>query len=188
MKNLFYLFVAGLIFLVVTSCNDGRIDYLGLKITEINDRITQLEDSIKTLHKELQSNTSGEVKATNEASPFVSSGSTTSSQSNILNVVGTYEFSDRLNRIWVVEINDDETATMSQKGKEGKAYGSWSKIDPKLNKYVSIYLSNTHPIVCFPSGEESSYTVYIRDGYFYKDLISCQAKDPESRLSIKKIK
>lgn len=102
-------------------------------------------------------------------------------------IVGVYEFSDNVNT-WVMEINSDETAIIyNKKNPNGeKAYGSWYKY--KTMKCAHPSFSDKAPIVWFPSGEETMRYPYFNDEWIYYDSSAADAKNPNLRLPLKKIK
>lgn len=180
MKRLTYLFVTCMMSLVVASCG-GRANS-----TEI-ERIAQLEDSIKALNIKLQSNTSAETQATKEESPYVSSGSTsTSSHSNIQSVAGIYEVKDHLNQVWIFTLNSDESATVSKKGSDICGYGSWD--DGNYDGGIWFNFEEV-PRIVFPNMEEGfSGHGDMNNGYLYRNVNAAKSKDPNQRLIMTKIK
>ncbi|MDE6257849.1 MAG: hypothetical protein K2M53_05650 [Muribaculaceae bacterium] len=171
MKKLIYLFGVVVLALVGTGCNNSSNQKNGLG-ENTGDTGSYMEEVVV------------EAEEVEEQTPSYTSASNNETQiSDENSLVTTYEFSDCLNQTWVVEINDDKTATMYLKGAEMKFYGSWDNWGPKKK----FRFSNKHPAVEFPGGEDRIFYPVISDGYFYKDTQSSEAKDPEFRLPIKKI-
>lgn len=102
-------------------------------------------------------------------------------------IVGTYEFSDNINT-WVLIVNNDETAVIYNKSKGGnvKGYGSWYKYSTM--KYATFHFHDKAPIVWFPSGEETMSSPRLTEDWIYYDSSAADAKNPEKRLPVKKVK
>ncbi len=101
---------------------------------------------------------------------------------------GTYEFSDRVST-WVLELNDDGSANIYNKKGNGssKIYGSWEEWDYRGRQGIGLSFDDKQPQVWFPSEESILMYPQISDGYIYYDYRALKAKNPELRLSIKKL-
>lgn len=182
MRNLCLIFLACVMSLVMASCSGSS--------SSDKKRIAELEAQLA----ELKSNNSS---STEEESSYASSGSTTSStpsySQSSQSVVGTYEFSDNINT-WVLVVEKDDdcddegTAYIYNKSKgEGvKCYGSWYKYSHM--KFADLSFSEKAPIVFFPSQEKTLYNPYISSEWIYYNSSAADAKNPNLRLKLKKIK
>lgn len=182
MKNLFNLIFVGLVAFSLTSCGGSS--------SSDKERIAELEAQLAELKGDNSTNNS----STDEESSYISSGSTTSStRSNKQSVVGTYEFSDNINT-WVLVVEkedaDDDEGTAyiyNKSSKDGtKCYGSWYKYSHM--KYASLEFSEKAPIIFFPSEEETLRYPYINSEWIYANRSASEAKNPNLRLALKKIK
>lgn len=182
MKNGILIFVACMMSLVVASCG-------GNSNSSEADRIAQLEDSIRKIQSDkiVDGNNESKVESYSDDDSFSSSSQSKSVDSFGGDVEGTYEFSDNINT-WVLVVNGDETAYIYNKAKgDGvKAYGSWYKYDHM--KYAAFSFSDKAPRVFFPSGEETLRYPRINNEWIYYNSSAADAKNPEKRLPLKKIK
>ncbi len=182
MKNGILIFVACMMSLVVASCG-------GNSNSSEADRIAQLEDSIRKIQSDkiVDGNNESKVESCSDDDSFSSSSQSKSVDSFGGDVEGTYEFSDNINT-WVLVVNGDETAYIYNKAKgDGvKAYGSWYKYDSM--KYAAFSFSDKAPRVFFPSGEETLRYPRINNEWIYYNSSAADAKNPEKRLPLKKIK
>lgn len=184
MKNVILIFATCMMSLVMASCG-------GNSNSSEADRIAQLEDSIKTLNNKLQSNTYTEAQTAGLSSSTAdaSLNNNTNDLTTISSATGTYEFSDGHNT-WVLVVNDDETAYIYNKkgGENIKAYGSWDKYNYENYNRIDLQFIDKQPEVWFPSGEKKLKLPEIYEGYIYNNFASREAKNPELRLPIRKIK
>lgn len=97
-------------------------------------------------------------------------------------IAGTYTVTDKLNDTWVFKLNDDETATVQEKGSDTISYASWDD----NNSVISISFDKWKPRIIFPDGDVISACPKIRDGYLYVDYSAADSKNPERRLKITK--
>lgn len=171
--------------LVIARCSENS--------SSDKKRIAELEAQLA----ELKSNNSTNSSLSEEESSYVSSRSTTSStpsySQSSQSVVGTYEFSDNINTwVLVVEKEDDGddkgTAYIynKTKGEDVKCYGSWYKYSHM--KFASLNFSEKAPIVFFPSTEITLRYPYINSEWIYANSSASEAKNPNLRLKLKKIK
>ena len=111
--------------------------------------------------------------------------------------IGTFEFTDKVDNVWVLVVNTNKTATIGIKGRDSKAYASWYKYD-HMN-YAQFTCSGSAPTIFFPSSElmlnDYGYPttdvcgLFCIDGkYIYYDSDAADAKNPKMRLPLKKIK
>lgn len=182
MKNGILIFVACMMSLVVASCGGGSN-------SSEADRIAQLEDSIRKIQSDkiVDGNNESKAESCSDDDSFSNSSQSKSVDSFGGDVEGTYEFSDNINT-WVLVVNGDETAYIYNKAKGNgvKAYGSWYKYDHM--KYAAFSFSDKAPRVFFPSGDETLRSPRINNEWIYYNSSAADAKNPEKRLPLKKIK
>lgn len=186
MKNKVYIIAFIVTFALMSACSKSsdraRIAQLESQIAEMSER----EDG-----KSTQSENKRTQQSEESGNSYVSSSRYTSIRDREdnakRNAIGTYEVTDEIGNTWVIELKEDETATMHQKGDGYLVYGSW---DPTnyLDYAPGLEFFDERPILFFPSGEESLFLPHIVDGYLYEDGSSAQAKNPRKRLSVKKVK
>ncbi len=100
-------------------------------------------------------------------------------------IAGTYTVTDELNDTWVFKLNDDETATVQEKGSDTISYASWD--DRRyINLGICISFDEWKPRIVFPNGDIIGSYPYIRDEYLYADQSAAEAKNPKRRLKITK--
>lgn len=158
MKNTITITLTSLFVLLFVSCNNGYG-------TSDSDKITQLKDSIAKLHSRLGD------------SDIVDRGQSSKHD-------GEYEFTDANKKTWILTINPDNTATIRTKE---MAYGSWRCLKD-VDYSPWIIFSEDAPTICFEGGEQKGYSLQIFDGYIYHTPEAAQAKNPNKRLKIKKVK
>ena len=111
--------------------------------------------------------------------------------------IGTFEFTDNSNNVWVLIVKADETATIKNKDGKSTAYASWYKYNSMRHAHFSC--SDRAPMITFPGSElyaqdygyigPAACAYFCIDGeYIYYDFHAADAKNPELRLPIKKIK
>lgn len=111
--------------------------------------------------------------------------------------IGTFEFTDKSNNVWVLIVKADETATIKNKDGKSTAYASWYKYNSM--RYAHFSCSDRAPMITFPGSElyaqdygyigPAACAYFCIDGeYIYYDFHAADAKNPELRLPIKKIK
>ena len=186
MKRYAYIVVFVVISAFISACSKSsdrsRIAQLEAQIAEMSER----EGGKSTQSENKRTQQSGE-----RGNSYVSSSHYTSIREREDNAkreaVGTYEVTDEIGNTWVIELKEDETATIHQKGDSYLVYGSW---DPTnyLDYAPGLEFFDERPILYFPSGKESLFLPNIVDGYLYDDGSSAQAKNPRKRLPVKKVK
>ena len=62
--------------------------------------------------------------------------------------LGTFEFTDKSNNVWVLIVKADETATIKNKDGKSTAYASWYKYNTM--RYVHFSCSDRAPMITFP--------------------------------------
>lgn len=153
--------------------------------SEDKKRIAELEAQISELN-------SGSYKTgTSDDNTSIERGTESKNQEfNIPEnkIAGVYQFKDKNNDVWVMEVNSDNTLIMYNKQAPNKKYyGSWEKYS--FEDYVSITMDiNDHPYVYFESGKESLFMQVFTDKWIYSDYRAIKSKNPNKRLPIKKIK
>lgn len=110
--------------------------------------------------------------------------------------IGTFEFTDDLKHDWVLVVKKDETAIISTKDGYTKVYAHWDKYDTM--NYAQFSCSEQGPLIAFPGSD-----IYINNGrfvpkvcgyfcidgkYIYYDSDAADAKNPDLRLPLTKIK
>ena len=65
--------------------------------------------------------------------------------------LGTFEFTDKSNNVWVLIVKADETATIKNKDGKSTAYASWYKYNTM--RYVHFSCSDRAPMITFPGSE-----------------------------------
>lgn len=99
--------------------------------------------------------------------------------------------------MWVLIVKADETATIKNKDGKSTAYASWCKYNSV--RYAHFSCSDRAPMITFPDSElyiqdyghigPAACAYFCIDGeYIYYDSDAADAKNPELRLPIKKIK
>lgn len=173
------------------SADKAKIAYYEELIDELQKELKSAQNSSETqntstINQDSYSDNNSYSETSNSTpakSDFASQESTNPNNT----IVGVYEFTDKLDHTWVMEINSDETAVIYRKGDNGaKAYGSWFKYSNMKNAQVSF--SDKGPIVGFPSGEVTLFKPYFNDEWIYSRVSAADAKNPELRLALKKIK
>lgn len=104
-----------------------------------------------------------------------------------------YEFvvKDARNIQFYFKLKDDQTGNVVVKnivGRENTCYLSWK--DHIESAGVEISFSDPMPAIVFPNGDTngSSPRVDLQNNWIYKDYSAINAKDPNLRLKIKRIK
>lgn len=111
--------------------------------------------------------------------------------------IGTFEFTDRQGHEWVLTVKEDKTATIKVKTGTSPAYASWYKYDNMA--YASFRCSERAPMIVFPGSElymnsngvfgaEACGYFCIDGHYIYSNSRAADAKNPDQRLPLKKIK
>ena len=111
--------------------------------------------------------------------------------------LGVFEFTDRQGNEWILTVKDDKTATIKTKGGEIPAYASWYRYDNM--KYATFRCSERAPMIVFPGsqlymndngyfGAEACGYFCIDGKYIYYNSSAADAKNPDLRLPLKKIK
>ncbi len=111
--------------------------------------------------------------------------------------LGTFEFTDKQGHEWVLTVNNDETATIKTKEGTLAAYASWYRYEHM--KHAQFRCSDRAPMICFPGSElyihdngfigaESCGSFCIDGKYIYYNSSAADAKNPDLRLPLKKIK
>jgi len=101
--------------------------------------------------------------------------------------VGIYKGTDKLGLAFTIKVNEDETATIEfEKGIE-TFYGSWDYYNS--DGYVQLNFIGSAPSFCFKELEaEMALLPCIKDGWLYVNSSALNAKNPEGRIALKKIK
>lgn len=183
MKKLIYLFVACMVSMVVASCGGSS------KSTEA-ERIAQLEDSIARMQTryENQGINNSDNHETNNNSINDANGNESETEVTANDIVGVYKVTDALNNKWIIKMETDETATVSQEGKNVMHYGSWRYSGPNYGIMLSFSLDDD-PQITFPNMKAGFYLhPRIKNGYLYMSETASDAKNPKLRLAIKKVK
>ena len=153
------------------------------------DRIAQLEAEIAKLKGEDYRESSSASNDENYSLPSTSQETDNSSLSNnekSSRFTGRYQFTDKSGNVWIVNLKDDETATMNIKGDSFLYYAEWDEF-PYGVPCLKFGFDDA-PYANFPSGRESMYYACITEDYIYNSNSSFSAKNPRKRLPIKKIK
>lgn len=180
-----YCLILSLCVAALASCTQKQ----GPSEQEIQERInaavrTALDSANSSKPDDASFSSSSSSSSTSD--DFTSSSSSSSSSSaSASSYVGTYTVNDGVHT-WEIILKSDETCTMGLKGSGSVAYGSW--YIPYGEDCADLCFSDEHPVVFFPGGEERLYGPKIKDGYFYKDYSSSEAKNPNRRLPITKVR
>ena len=180
MKKISILLIACFLMFSMTNC--GQSSSNDVRIAELKDSIEKLNRKISSQDASLQSQASSVTMSqrhNNEQSIFI---------------VGTYEITDNRNTTWVLVVESDEdesdegNAYMYDKSKGQNIiyYGSWYKYSHM--KYARFSFSDGAPGVFFPSDGMRTRYPCIDSKWFYYNSSAADAKNPELRLPIKKIK
>lgn len=187
MRKITFLIMTAILMLSTAGCG-GNSD--AKRIAELEDSIAKLNgNSEKTEEPTAVEETASRASSSSSNDDYISeSYSSSSSHSQSAgSPVGTYEFSDNINT-WVLVVESDETAYIynKSKGADVKCYGSWYKYSSM--KYAALSFSDKAPVVWFPSGEETVRYPRINDEWIYYNSSAADAKNPEKRLPLKKVK
>lgn len=188
MKKLFLLTLTAVSIMTLSGCGGGSNSADQERIAQLEAQIAELQNQKSNTVETESTNVdySDSYTSSDNSTASSSDNSTASSSSNGQNIIGTYEFTDKINNTWVVKLNSDESATIQLKGSNSPAYGTWSDW---RNNGIDVSFWDQQPKVWFPAGEETCYRFNIReDGYIYRSESDAQAKNPRKRLKITKIR
>lgn len=158
---------------VVASCGGS---------SNSSDKIAQLEDSIARMQTRIEN------QETNNNTINDANGIDSETEASANDIVGTYKVIDALNNVWIIKMETDETATVSQEGGNVTHYGSWRYSGPNYGLMLSFSLDDD-PQITFPNMKAGLYlSPCIKDGYLYMTESALKAKNPKLRLSINKVK
>ena len=153
------------------------------------DRIAQLEAEIAKLKSEEYHESPSMSNDESYSLPSTSQETDNSSLSNnekSSSFTGKYQFTDKSGNIWIVNLKDDETATMNVKGDNFMYYAKWD--DFAYGVPCLKFGFDDAPYANFPSGREAMHYACIDGDYIYESNSAFSAKNPRKRLPIKKIK
>lgn len=156
------------------------------------DRIAQLEKELAELkgggYNESSSFSSSKEDGYSSESynDYSASEMDSSEPQTYSSYVGTYKFTDKTNKTWVLSLNSDKTAQI--KSGDELHYGSWEEYESLNTMYISFDYDDA-PMIYFPFGSERGMMISMSDdGYIYASVDAKDAKNPRKRLPIKKIK
>lgn len=113
---------------------------------------------------------------TSPTSPTSSSNTITSTPS----VVGTYSCTDAMGDRFEIIINPDYTVKMTDKDWNNVTYyGTYRSGEITMSDYVTFVWPNGSKILKYPT---------LKDGYLYDSKTAEDAKNPNLRVAVKKIK
>lgn len=175
--------------MLTTSCGNNAEQE---RIAQLEKELAQLKGekynespataTSSSMSKEYNDNsTSMEIDESNDQSSLSLSNEASGSR-----FTGTYQFTDKAGKVWIVNIKDDETATMNIKGNSYMYYAEWD--DSPYGVPLLQFGWDDSPYALFPSGKEGMSYACIDDGYIYCSNTAFSAKNPRKRLPIKKIK
>lgn len=156
------------------------------------DRIAQLEKELAQLkgeeYKESSSAPSSSEVERDYTSDYSSTDSdySTSREERGSRFTGKYQFVDKAGKVWIVNLKDDETATMNIQGDSYMYYAEWD--DSPYGVPLLRFGWDDSPYASFPSGKEGMSYACIDDDYIYCSNSAFSAKNPRKRLPIRKIK
>lgn len=181
MKNVILIFAACMMSLVVASCGGS---------SNSSDKIAQLEDSIARMQTRIENQGTNDLEnqETNNNTINDANGNDSETEASANDIVGTYKVIDALNNVWIIKMETDETATVSQEGGNVTHYGSWRYSGPNYGLMLRFSLDDD-PQITFPNMKAGLYlSPCIKDGYLYMTESALKAKNPKHRLPIQKIK
>jgi lipoprotein len=189
MKKTLFLFVACVIAFGLASCggnsaDKARIAELEAKLAARDSAASDTERTLSTTEEVVEKN-SNSSSSSNSSSLGGFEEQTSEDPNNT--IVGAYEFSDNIHT-WVLVVNNDETAYIYNKdqGESVKAYGSWFKYSNM--KAASFTFSDKAPRVWFQGDETSLRDPYLTKDWIYFDFSAANAKNPEKRFPVTKVK
>lgn len=177
MKTKFWIIISVLA-LVITGCSNSSDQ----------KRIAQLEAEIAKLKGQ-------DYRESSSASNDEDYSSSTDSESDYRSsygdeqtgrFTGKYQFTDKAGIVWIINLKDDETATMNVKGDSFMYYAEWD--DSPYGVPLLQFGWDEAPYANFPSGKEGMHYTCIDDDYIYCSNTAFSAKNPRKRLPVKKIK
>lgn len=184
MKTKFFIIISVLAFMSVSCGNKAE-----------QDRIAQLEAEIAKLkgeeyHESSSSSTSNDdnynsSSIEHDESNYQSSVSSSNDASSSC-LIGMYQFTDKSGKVWIVNLKDDQTATMNVMGDSFMYYAEWD--DSPYGVPLLRFGWDDAPYANFPSGKEGMHYACIDTDYIYCSNSAFSAKHPRKRLPIKKIK
>ena len=174
--------------MLTTSCGNNAEQE---RIAQLEKELAQLKGekynespatASSSMSKEYNDNsTSMEIDESNDQSSLSLSNEASGSR-----FTGTYQFTDKAGKVWIVNIKDDETATIKVKGESFTYYAEWD--DFPYGVPCLQFGFDDAPYANFPSGKEAMHYACIDDNYIYESNSAFSAKNPRKRLPIKKIK
>lgn len=189
MKKTIPLFMACVIAFGLASCggnsaDKARIAELEAKLAASDSAASDTERTLSTTEEVVEDN-SNSSSSSNSSSLGGFEEQVSEDPNNT--IVGAYEFSDNIHT-WVLVVNNDETAYIYNKdqGESVKAYGSWYKFSHM--KAASFRFSDKAPIVWFQGGETRLSYPYLTKDWIYYDSSAADAKNPEKRFPVTKVK
>lgn len=165
--------------LVVASCGGS---------SNSSEKIAQLEDSIARMNssRDIRTTNSTESNSPNNPNnPNPITNATDNEESVADNIIGAFKVEDTLHKVWIIDVNTDKTATVSQEGTGNVCYGSWGN---SSDYPLVLHFSSDNPQITFPTMDTGFDYGYIKDGYLYKTQGAVDAKNPKLRLAITKVK
>lgn len=105
---------------------------------------------------------------------------------NSSNITGTYKVTDKIGQTFTITLKEDRTATFEGNGII--SHCSWSE-DIWNSGAFSLTFSDDPPALVFNGGiAETMYIPEVKDGWLYYDFTARDAKNPNRRLKITKVK